>query len=395
VSAGVPLILGSGTATQARIVNVKNAFSLDDSNCLVIRETLARPNCRIAVLRRPGNQFGELDSQFQPLVKYLDRLIASKSGAGRRERLHVLVTNLNQGMAVLDFVRRYKGRLLCRLLVSGRDSETDLQSRSAHLVHANVAPYLTATMLDGFAASDGWLDVLVTTATALHGFNPIETTMVIVWGAYDTVELMWQALGRGHRRGGSYDFVVICNRTDTRKVAEGSVLARFLALDGSECRHDIVLCHFGETVDPNRLRHACCDVCAKDCGCDECKISGPDEKEVAHAQSRSPSQEPGSEGTEEMVDLTNPGGRFSVAREALMIYRDTKLSVLGDFRSLLFEDSLLTRMDDPLLTAAAHVWAESGTGGVESDPNLPWLDRSSKAELVEVLKNLDKQVDRV
>lgn len=88
---------------------------------------------------------------------------------------------------------------------------------------------------------------------------------VINYGPPKDMDSFVQQFGRAGRDGGQATALLLYNAKQCRNI--DSDMKEYIS-NISECRRDKLLSFYNATSSPNISKHACCDICAKTCSCD-------------------------------------------------------------------------------------------------------------------------------
>ena len=129
-------------------------------------------------------------------------------------------------------------------------------------------------IMDSFIKPDGAVRIVISTIAFAMGIDVPNIYTVVHWGPPDDIECYVQETGRGGRDGKQTKAYLYYNKRDVVPSGHVQESMRAYCLNNTSCRRQLLMAQFSETTDvasPVPL-HLCCDVCAKQCGCQACTI---------------------------------------------------------------------------------------------------------------------------
>ena len=114
--------------------------------------------------------------------------------------------------------------------------------------------------------SNGNIRILIATSAAGMGVNYKSVNQIVHWGPPKDMDSFVQQLGRAGREGDQgYQLLLYHGRQFHSVDSEMKVYVQ----NTTFCRRGIILQAYNSEPNQHRIRHLCCDICAKECACGE------------------------------------------------------------------------------------------------------------------------------
>ena len=246
-------LTATATVTMRRVI----LSTLDMKGCYLVIRDPNKINIKYSVLKQ-----GCLDDIILPIVDDLS------SNGIKADRTIIFCRTY------VDTLEVFKGLVCClgrrdALYAPPSDCIPMNKLRMCEKYDGSTATDNQQHIVKSFTQVDGVVRVVVATIAFGMGLDSPNVRKIIHWGAPDKIAMYVQETGRGGRDG------KLCNAELYYKRLTCSGTMKDYCKNSSKCRREVLMAVFtdnSEIAKPSPL-HACCDICANQCTCVDCKTT--------------------------------------------------------------------------------------------------------------------------
>lgn len=239
------------TDTRAAVIKC-----LDMEGCHIISRIPNKINIKFSVMEKPMDVMQVL---YPILLKLTENGISS-------ERTLIFCRTYDDTLLVFKLAVLYLNRR--NALYFGDDKVCDKYD-------ACTAPDVQKYIVKSFTQPNGSMRLVIATVAFAMGLDAPNIRQVIHWGPPDDIEMYVQETGRAGRDGSPAHAVLYYNKRDISDAVtcHTSFGMKSYCTNSHDCRRSRLMGIFTHSRDIKlpMYKHECCDVCAFECACPNCK----------------------------------------------------------------------------------------------------------------------------
>jgi superfamily II DNA helicase RecQ len=242
-----PMLCLTATASKTTQMKVKELLALKDAN--IFEQPPDRPNIRLYVNR------------VLPGPACLDWLV------------NHLQENPTECPKTIIYCRTFKdcSSVYAHFLYSLEEQPDELDSRLFDMIHSKTSEDVKRHVLDSLMDSNALPRIVIATKVIGMGLD-VECQLVVHYGPPSTMDDYIQQIGRAGRDGEQAHAVMLYSGKQLRNVDSG--ILELVKNPENQCLRTLCLKDFNNSQAPAiEVKHACCGVCARFCGCGSCADS--------------------------------------------------------------------------------------------------------------------------